>query len=68
MGYLSLLNNCANEMNAWALNPKTPSPEKRSPDRFVTTQWSVVPSCADAEAVGYSPTSEFYICVYQRKL
>ena len=30
------------------LNPKTPSPEKPSPDRFVTTRWSVVLSCADS--------------------
>jgi RNA polymerase sigma factor (sigma-70 family) len=30
------------------LNSKTPSPQKR-PDRFVTTRWSVVLSCADSE-------------------
>jgi RNA polymerase sigma-70 factor (ECF subfamily) len=30
------------------LNAKTPFPPERIPDRFVTTRWSVVLSCADA--------------------
>jgi len=30
------------------LSPNTRSPQERSPNRFVTTRWSVVLSCADA--------------------
>jgi len=47
---------------------RRPAREKGSADRFVTARGSVVLSCADAETAGYSPTSEFYICLYQRNL